>query len=172
MKYGAEAVAVGAGLATLYALLEHFRRTSHGANPWTVEGFVGAAFIHSYVKTAAAATSSHWNSVFRSPAIQRALYEAKRKDPAQWAVVQAGAKARGVSTEQYVEMLSTGSRHTRGLAADFSGKPITELSRSIFELAKLGRIGPVKKVLDERDHAHVEWWAPWETAKAPVLETL
>lgn len=166
------AIVVGAG--ALYGALERFRKTSHGDNPWNVDGFIGATLIMGHVELIASVTGASWNSVFRSEVVQRALYDAKRKNPAQWEVVEAGARKRGMTTEQYVEFLSKGTRHARGLAADFSkaGTSTEILARDIFALAKAGRVGKVKKVLDERDHAHVEWWAPWEEAKAPVLEAL
>lgn len=167
-------IAVAAGAGVLYGALERFRRTSHGDNPWSVDGFIGATLIMGHVETVANLTGATWSSVFRSPQVQRALYNAKRKDPAQWAVVEAGARKRGMSTEAYVEFLSTNTRHARALAADFTHAKLTtaQLAVQIFEHAKAGRIGRVKKVLDERDHVHVEWLAPWEAARSPVLETL
>lgn len=135
---------------------------------------LGAALIMGHVETVAKMTGAEWNSVFRAESIQRAIYDAKRGNPAQWAVVQAGAQKRGMSTEAYVEMLAKQGRHLRGLAADFSkkGTPTSVLAPQIFDLAKRGLIGKVKKVLDERDHVHVEWYAPWEMSKAPTLESL
>lgn len=167
-------VAIATGAAALYVALEKFRKTTHGDNPWSVDGFIGATVIMGHVELISMLTGASWNSVYRSEQVQRSLYEAKRKVPAQWDVVKAGAAKRGMTPDQYVEFLSKGTRHARGLAADFSkqGTSTAVLSRDIFELAKAGRVGKVKKVLDERDHAHVEWWAPGEQAKEPVLESL
>jgi len=173
MMISKEAVIIaGATAVGLYGALEVMRRTRHGANEWTIEGIVGALSIYGAVHTIAARTGAAWNSVFRAPSVQRALYDAKRKDPNQWAVVVASAAKAKMSVEAYVEFLSTNTRHARGLAADFSkaGKSTAELAREIYTLAKAGVIGTVKKVLDERDHVHVEWWAPWQTANAPILE--
>lgn len=168
------AALIAAGAIGAFVAFEVFRKTRHGSNPWTFEGFMGVLHIMPHVMRVASETGADWNSVFRSPVIQRAIYDAKRKDPAQWAVVVASAAKAGKTVEQYVEFLATAGRHLRGLAGDFSKKSTTTdiLSRQIFELAKAGKIGPVKKVLDERDHAHVEWYGPGEIVKPPVLEAV
>lgn len=169
---GIGAIVVGAG--ALYVALEKFRKTSFGVNGWTVDGILGAALIMLHVENVANLIGADWHSVYRSPEIQRALYESKRKDPVKWAVVESSAKKAGLSTEAYVAKLSTGSRHSRGLAADFTarGLAMDALADRIYGLAKAGRIGKVKKVLNERDHVHVEWWAPWEQPKPTILESV
>jgi hypothetical protein len=170
MNAEALAGAVIAGGLALGVYLERFRKTSHGANPWTMEGLVGALWISWHVDRVVALTGASHNSSFRHPRIMQKVYDSKRGNPAQWDVVVASAKSRGVTVDAYVAGLIKGSRHTRGLAGDFSGRPIGALADEIFALAKAGKIGPVKKVLDERDHVHVEWFAPWETVKAPTLQ--
>ncbi len=160
------------GAALLRKFMEDFRKTSHGENPWTFSGFFNALTIAGHVASAARITGARWNSVFRSPQVQKAVYDGKRKDPVKWAVVVASAKSAGMDVEAYVQKLSTGTRHARALAADFAGKPIGPLGRELFELAKAGRIGPVKKVLDERDHVHVEWYGPAEKRAAPTYQAV
>lgn len=166
------AIAVSAGVGALYTALEPFRKTSHGHNPWTLEGFVNAASISRYIKAASELTGASFSSCYRSPQVQRRLYDSKRKDPAKWAVVVSGAEKAGMSVENYVEFLSTRTRHARALAGDFVGKPIGQLATDLHQLALAGKIGPVKKVLDERDHAHVEWYGPGEAVEPPKLERL
>ncbi len=167
-----EVVAIGAGLVALHAHHEAYRRTSHGENPWTVEGFVGVSWISGYVDAVCRLTGASSSSIYRAPQVQAAVYEAKRKSAAQWAVVEASAKKAGMTADAYVAMLLKRGRHMRGLAGDFDkpGTTTAQLAAEIFEHAKAGRIGPVKKILDERDHAHVEWLAPWESVRSPVLE--
>jgi len=133
----------GAAFGTFQAM-ERYRKTSHGANPWTAEGFTNALLYSSYYERFLALiedTDGQPNSCFRSPSVN--------------------AAAGGVPT----------SRHMKALACDGLPKRLSlgAAQDVVFAAAKRGELGPVKRVTLEpaRKIIHVEWWGPGEAALPP-----
>lgn len=139
-------LALAGGALAVFQSMERYRRTSHGANPWTAEGFANALLYSSYFERFLAIVEDvdgQPNSCYRSPEVN--------------------AAAKGVAT----------SRHLRALACDGSPRrmPLPIAQRAVFDAAKRGELGPVKRVTlePERNIIHVEWWGPTEAALPPEL---
>lgn len=162
--------------ATVYLAFERYRQTTHGQNPWTLDGAFGVLSIAMPVERIVAGLGAALTSVYRSPQVMRAVYESKKSNAKAWSVVTLLASRRGMSTDAYVEQIVNTSRHLRGLAADFVPKnmAVPDAAKLIHTSAMQGELGAVKLVLAEGDHVHVEWWAPWENAQRvpPRLEAV
>jgi hypothetical protein len=161
--------AVAGTLGAAYVALEAFRSTSHGQNPWTLDGFVSVLLIALHVKHIAEQTNSSIGSVYRSPEVQAAVYKAKLDNPTQRGYVQSLADKAGMAIDDYVRTVVQTSRHMRGLAADFTPRAMSvpAAAVAIHDLALSGHVGRVKLVLQEGDHVHVEWYGAGEQA-SPV----
>lgn len=137
-------IALAGGAAAAYAALERYRKTSHGSNPWTIDGFTNALLYSQHFERFLALiedTDGQPNSVFRSATVNKA--------------------AGGVET----------SRHLRALACDGLPKKLSLQAAQdvVHAAAARGEIGPVKRVTLEpaRGIIHVEWWGPGETTQPP-----
>lgn len=134
-------ILAAAGLGALYVAFDRYRRTSHGKNPWTLDGFMAVATLHQRFEQAARMIDGTITSVFRSERVNKA--------------------AGGVET----------SRHLDGLAVDIKPRLHSpkEAAEKLYAAAVRGELGPVRTVLEEPTVVHVDFFAPGEPRRAPKL---
>lgn len=134
-----ELATLAGALGALFVSLERYRKTSHGQNPWTVDGLMNVVRLQGHFERAAELIDGAITSVFRSEGVNKA--------------------AGGVPT----------SRHLRGLAVDIKPRMLTprEALTKLLAAAERGELGPVRTILEEPTVVHIEYLAADETA-API----
>jgi hypothetical protein len=126
-----------------WKILEPYRVTIHGANPWELSAIVNVLRIRPHIDEAVAAVGGKINSVYRCTAINKAV----------------GGSVR--------------SRHLEGLAVDIRPGPkfnTKSASQLLFALAKDGRLGSVHQVIDETGWVHVGWHRLGERGTTRLLK--
>lgn len=143
------ATLAAAGAAALYAALEPYRRTAHGPNPWSFEGFLNVLRLSGHFEAARHMVDGTVTSVWRSPT------------PAPGRTQSVNEAAGGVQS----------SRHTMGLAVDIKPRALSpkEAAGRLYEAAVRGELGPVRTVLEEPTVVHLDYFASGEATRAPTL---
>jgi len=128
--------AIGAGVT---ALMEPFRPTAHGANPWTLDAAVNVLAHAHLFEAARAIVEGTITSGFRSERVNQAVGGSPTSD------------------------------HLAGRAVDIVSKyPPQEAAGRIFAAVARGELGAVREVLEEPGCVHVGWY-PLGTTGAPRL---
>lgn len=120
--------AVGLGGAAAAAVLARFAITSHGSNPWTMQGALNMLRIRAHIDAAVRLVDGRLSSAYRSPRVNKIVGGADN------------------------------SRHMMGLAADIVPSGNLEAAHNLmWQAAKRGELGPVRKVLIEPGWIHIDW---------------
>lgn len=116
--------------AALWLLLDPYRVTSHGQNPWTLEAVCNVLRIRAHIDAAVAITHGRINSCYRSPVINAAVGGATR------------------------------SRHMEALAVDIAPGGIFapgSAAELLWRAAQAGKLGAVQQVIQEPTWVHIGW---------------
>lgn len=130
------ALAIAAVLG-LSETLERYRPTTHGANPWTVEGVANVVALSPLFEKAARLVTGTITSCWRSERVNALVSGSPTSD------------------------------HLHGRAVDLVSANLShhDAAVKLFEAAERGELGNVREVLEEGGCCHIGWFPAGQTGK-------